>query len=194
LREVDSIALSGFQFTLLSAGPKDGEPVILLHGFPQFADVWTQVLVTLGGIRFQAVALDQRGYSTGARPAEIESYGIAQLTSDVIALANALEWPSFHLIGHDWGGFIAWQLAAHRPDRVRSLSILSTPHIDAFLNVVASDPDQKARSQYIQLFKMPGQAAEAMFLKDDGARLWEVFQGKVPEEQVSTQFSSVDDH
>jgi len=186
MTERGSITLNGFQFTLLSAGPKDGEPVILLHGFPQFADVWTQLLATLGGIGFQAVALDQRGYSAGARPVETASYDLSELTSDVIALANSLEWPSFHLIGHDWGGFIAWQLAAHHPNRVHSLSILSTAHIDAFLDAVASDPDQKARSQYIQLFKMPGQVAEAMFLKDDGTRLRGVFQGKVPEEQVST--------
>jgi pimeloyl-ACP methyl ester carboxylesterase len=185
MTENDSIALNGFQFTLLSAGPKDGEPVILLHGFPQFADVWTPLLTTLGRIGFRAVALDQRGYSAGARPVETEFYGASELTSDVIALADALAWSSFHLIGHDWGGFIAWQLAAQNSDRVRSLSILSTAHIDAFLNAVASDPDQKARSQYIQLFKMPGQVAEAMFLKDDGARLREVFKGKVPEKQVS---------
>lgn len=117
---------------------------------------------------------------------EAEFYRVAELASDVIAVANASKWPSYHLIGHDWGGFIAWQLAAHHPDRVLSLSILSTAHVDAFLNAVASDPDQKARSQYIQLFKMPGQVAEAMFLRDDGARLRAVFQGKVSEEQVST--------
>jgi pimeloyl-ACP methyl ester carboxylesterase len=116
---------------------------------------------------------------------ETESYGVAELTSDVIALANAFEWSSFHLIGHDWGGFIAWQLAAYYPDRIRSLNVLSTAHIDAFLDAVAFDPDQKARSRYIQLFKMPGQVAEAMLLKDDGTRLREVFQGKVSEEQVS---------
>jgi pimeloyl-ACP methyl ester carboxylesterase len=106
MTEHGSIALNGFQFTLLSAGPKDGEPVILLHGFPQFADVWSQLLVTLGRIGFRAVALDQRGYCAGARPVETESYGLAELTSDVIALANALEWPGFHLIGHDWGALL----------------------------------------------------------------------------------------
>lgn len=186
MTEHGSITLNGLQFTLMSAGPKDGEPVILLHGFPQFADVWAQLLATLGSIGFRAVAFDQRGYSVGARPIETESYSVGELTSDVLALANVFEWPRFHLVGHDWGGFLAWQLAAHNSDRVRSLSILSTAHIDAFLNAVASDPDQKARSQYIQLFKMPGQVAEAMFLKEDGARLRGVFQGKVPEVQVST--------
>lgn len=186
LTEHCSIALNSLEFTYLAAGPRDGEPVILLHGFPQFADVWTSLLGALGALGFRAVALDQRGYSVHARPLEIESYDVSELTSDVIALADKLAWSSFHLIGHDWGGFLAWRLAAKHPDRVRSLSVLSTAHIDAFLDAVASDPDQKARSLYIQLFKMPGQAAEAMFLQDDGMRLRGVFQGKVREEQVST--------
>ena len=84
MTEHGSVALNGFQFTFLAAGPKNGEPAILLHGFPQFADVWTQLLTTLGGVGFRAVALDQRGYCAGARPQEIESYGVAALASDVI--------------------------------------------------------------------------------------------------------------
>jgi pimeloyl-ACP methyl ester carboxylesterase len=86
---------------------------------------------------------------------------------------------------HDWGGFLAWALPAKHPDRVQTLTVLSTSHVDAFLEAVASDPDQKARSQYIQFFKMPGQAADAVFLKDDGARPSGIFQGKVPEDKVA---------
>jgi pimeloyl-ACP methyl ester carboxylesterase len=107
------------------------------------------------------------------------------LKSDVLALVDHFAWPQFHLIGHDWGGFLAWALAAMHPDRVQSLTVLSTPHVDAFLDAVACDPDQKTRSQYIQWFKAPGNVAEAVFLKDDGSRLRGVFQGKIPEEQVS---------
>jgi len=86
----------------------------------------------------------------------------------------------FHLIGHEWGGILAWLLAAHHPDRVRSLSLPSTAHIDAFLNAVASDPDQNARSQYIQLFKMTGQVAEAMFLKIMARACGECFKARFP--------------
>jgi pimeloyl-ACP methyl ester carboxylesterase len=93
-----------FEFTLLGAGPKDGEPVILLHGFPQFADVWTQLLAVLGRVGFRAIAINQRGYSAGARPTQIEAYKVNELSADVIALADNLEWRSFHLIGHDWDG------------------------------------------------------------------------------------------
>jgi pimeloyl-ACP methyl ester carboxylesterase len=116
---------------------------------------------------------------------DTDAYSVRELTSDVLALAEAFGWSTFHLIGHDWGGFLGWKLAAEQPGRIRSLSVLSTAHIDAFLDAVASDPDQKARSQYIDLFKMPGNIAEAMFLKEDGARLRGVYQGKVPLQQVA---------
>jgi pimeloyl-ACP methyl ester carboxylesterase len=180
-----SLALNGFQFTFISAGPPEGEPVLLLHGFPQFADVWSHLIEFLSAAGFRAVALDQRGYSIGARPLDTDAYSVRELTSDVLALAEAFGWSTFHLIGHDWGGFLGWKLAAEQPGRIRSLSVLSTAHIDAFLDAVASDPDQKARSQYIDLFKMPGNIAEAMFLKEDGARLRGVYQGKVPLQQVA---------
>ena len=107
------------------------------------------------------------------------------LTSDVLALADALDAASFHLVGHDWGGFLAWKLAAEHPDRVRSVSVLSTAHIDAFCEAIAEDPDQKARSQYIDFFKMPGHVAESYFLSNDAERLRGVYQSKVPEAQVS---------
>jgi pimeloyl-ACP methyl ester carboxylesterase len=185
MMEDGTVLLNGLEFTYLAAGPEDGVPVILLHGFPQFGDVWVSLLDALGTHGFRAVALDQRGYSCKARPTEVEAYAVSELTSDVLAFADHLAWPKFHLIGHDWGGFVAWVLAAKQPDRVQSVAVLSTAHVDAFLEAVACDPDQKARSQYIQWFKMPGNVAEEMFLKDDGVRLRGVFQGKVPEEQVS---------
>lgn len=183
--EQHEIRLNQLVFSYLAAGPKNGKPVILLHGFPQFADVWFSLLGELGALGFRAVAPDQRGYSRGARPTAIKSYSVSELTSDVLAFADEFAWRSFHLVGHDWGGFLAWALAAKHPDRIQTLTVLSTPHVDAFLEAIASDPDQKARSQYIQLFKMPGQAAEGLFLKDDGARLRAVFQGKVPESKVA---------
>jgi pimeloyl-ACP methyl ester carboxylesterase len=131
------------------------------------------------------VALDQRGYSAQARPLQIEAYNVAELTSDVIALADSFHWPTFHVIGHDWGGFLAWRLAAKHPDRIQTLTVLSAAHLDAFLEAFAFDPDQKARSQYIQLFRMPGQVAEAMLLKGDAAPLRGVFRGKISEEQIA---------
>lgn len=182
--EQQEIVLNQLAFTYLAAGPQTGTPAILLHGFPQFADVWVRLLHSLGASGFRAVALDQRGYSRGARPPHVAAYAVEQLVSDALALADHFRWPHFHLVGHDWGGFIAWALGAKHPHRVKSLAVLSTPHVDALLKAVASDPDQKNRSQYIQFFKMPGHAAESYFLQDGGERLRAVFQGKVPEAQI----------
>jgi pimeloyl-ACP methyl ester carboxylesterase len=178
--------LGGLSFSAISSGPQHGELVLLLHGFPQFADAWTDIMLALAENGFHAFAPDQRGYSAGARPAQVESYAVPYLASDVLGFADALGAASFHLVGHDWGGFLAWKLAAEYPDRVRSLCVLSTPHINAFWEAVASDPDQQARSQYIEFFKMHGHVAEGFFLENGAERLRGVYQGKVPEQQVSS--------
>ena len=184
--QTSAVTLNGLSFNTLSTGlEEDGDLVLLLHGFPQFADVWSGIMASLAANGFRPVALDQRGYSAGARPPEVENYDVPHLTSDVLALADALDTASFHLVGHDWGGFLAWKLAAEHPDRVRSVSVLSTAHIDAFCEAIVEDPDQKARSQYIDFFKMPGHVAESYFLSNDAERLRGVYQSKVPEAQVS---------
>lgn len=177
--------LNGLQFSFLAGGPIAGAPVILLHGFPQFADVWSQLIEDLGANGFRAFAPDQRGYAAGARPSGAAAYSVSELSSDVMALADSFDWPSFHLIGHDWGGFLGWNLAAEQSSRILSLTVLSTPHIDAFLNAVSTDPDQKARSKYIEFFRMPGNVTEAMLLQEDASRLRGVYQGKVPLQQIS---------
>jgi pimeloyl-ACP methyl ester carboxylesterase len=190
----DILVLNGLSFNVLSAGPDDGEPVLLLHGFPQFADIWSDLMLSLAAAGFRTFAPDQRGYSAGARPHEIKSYDVAHLASDVLALADSLNLGSFHLVGHDWGGFLAWKLAAEHPDQVRTLSVLSTPHVDAFLEAVKGDPDQKARSRYIEFFKMPGHITESYFLADDAKRLREVYQGKVSEVQTSSNVRRLSEH
>jgi pimeloyl-ACP methyl ester carboxylesterase len=152
--EEGTALLNGLEFNYLAKGPMRGEPVLLLHGFPQFSDVWAPMIEKLGALGFRAVALEQRGYSRNARPGQVEDYALPKLKSDALALADHLEWHQFHVVGHDWGGFLAWTLAAQNPDRVRSLTALSTPHVNAFLEAVNYDPDQKARSQYIHWFRL----------------------------------------
>ena len=183
--QTSTVSLNGLFFDVLSIGPEDGDLVLFLHGFPQFADAWSGVMTSLAESGFHLVALDQRGYSPGARPAEVDTYDVAHLTSDVLALAEAFDAKPFHVIGHDWGGFLAWKLAAEHPDRIQSISVLSAAHIDAFCEAIAKDSDQKARSQYIDFFKMTGHAAESYFLNNDAERLRGVYQGKVPEAQVA---------
>jgi pimeloyl-ACP methyl ester carboxylesterase len=123
--EIDANRLT---FTARAAGPHHGRGVILLHGFPQTSWCWRGQLSELGDAGYRAVAPDQRGYSAGARPPAVADYGLDHLVGDVLALADAMEMDTFDLVGHDWGGMLAWLVASQRPDRVRSLTVVSTPH------------------------------------------------------------------
>ncbi len=184
--ELQEIVLEsqGLRFNALSIGPEDGELVLLLHGFPQFADAWLDIMGALASARFHAVAVDQRGYSPGARPSEVADYAIELLISDVAAFAKALGGERFHLVGHDWGAMVAWEFAARVPAQLLSLSALSTPHPEAFFDAKANDEDQKSRSKYVTLFRMPGGVAEAELQANDYQRLRQAYQGKVRESAV----------
>ncbi len=158
------------RFDALVAGPPDGEPVLLLHGFPQTSRCWRHQLDALADAGYRAVAPDQRGYSAGARPAAVEAYATVELTGDVTGLADALGWDRFHLVGHDWGGSIAWQVAGRGGDRLRTLTVVSTPHPRAFGEALrSSEGDQAQRSGYIELFRAEG--SEHLILADDAAGL-----------------------
>jgi pimeloyl-ACP methyl ester carboxylesterase len=115
-------------FSARACGPHDGRPVLLLHGFPQGSWAWREVLSTLGAAGLRAVAPDQRGYSRGARPTDAGAYATERLLDDVVAASDALGMERVDLVGHDWGGMLAWLLAARHPDRLRTLSVVSTPH------------------------------------------------------------------
>ncbi len=176
--------VNGLRFTGLEAGPNEGELVLLLHGFPQFADSWIPILRLLAAAGLRVVAMDQRGYTPGARPAGVEAYGIDRLVSDTLGFAEQLGAARFHLVGHDWGGLVAWKLAAAFPERLRTVSVVSTPHIDAFQDALRSSFDQMNRSKYILLFKLP-RVAEWALLAADARALRLAYAGKVPQSQVA---------
>jgi pimeloyl-ACP methyl ester carboxylesterase len=142
-----------FQFTVDTAGPASGPPVLLLHGFPQTRHMWRHQLRALAAAGFRAVAPDQRGYSAGARPTELESYASDLLTADALALMDICGARRFHLVGHDWGGQLAWLIAAGNPDRVATLTTLSRPHPAAFARAMVEDSEQAKRSQHHTAFR-----------------------------------------
>jgi len=158
-----------FTFDALAAGPSDGELVLLLHGFPQSAEEWRGALQTLGDAGFRAVAPNQRGYSAGARPEGVTAYRMSELTDDVLAIARELGRERFHLIGHDWGGTVAWSLAGESPDAVASLTVFTTPHTAALGKALRS-PNQRARMAYIPLLRTPV-VAETLMRAGGGALL-----------------------
>ena len=160
-------------FTADVAGPDGGAVVLFLHGFPQSRHSWRAQVPALGALGFRAVAPDQRGYSPGARPdpADLGAYAIEQLVRDALELADAAR-PGgagrFHLVGHDWGGQVAWALAGRHPERLASLTILSRPHPAAFRRAFeANVGDQQHRSRHHRAFHDP---ATGGLLLEDGAR------------------------
>jgi pimeloyl-ACP methyl ester carboxylesterase len=115
------------------------------------------------------VAPDQRGYCCGARPTAVGAYATERLLGDVMALADTLEMDTFDLVGHDWGGMLAWLVASRHPGRVRSLSVVSTPHPLSLRRTLAGDdPEQSAHGNAVESFRTP-EVPERLLLGADGS-------------------------
>lgn len=145
----------GLHFDVRDQGPSDGPVVILLHGFPEDSSSWAAVAPRLHEQGLRTLAPDQRGYSADARPRAVRAYRQDELVEDVLALADAAGAERFHLVGHDWGGAVAWAVAIAAPGRVASLTVLATPH-PAALRAAMVRSGQLLRSWYIGAFQMPG--------------------------------------
>lgn len=173
--ETIEIPAGDLTFRALAAGPEGGRLVLLLHGFPQCSRAWTQVMDQLAAAGHRAVAPDQRGYSPGARPSAVAAYEMDHLVADVLAMADWFGGHRFDVVGHDWGGAVAWHVAGRYPDRVRTLAVASTPHPKAFRDVYkGGDRDQASRSSYMDLFRQEGKA-EDLLLEDGAARLRAIY-------------------
>ena len=166
---VDVFTRDGLVFDVRDGGPPDGDPVVLLHGFPQDSSAWTAVAEHLHTSGLRTLTPDQRGYSPGARPSGRSAYRMRELTADVLALLDSAGLGSAHVVGHDWGGLVAWALGARHPERVRTLTALSVPHPAAFARAVVTS-DQALRSYYMALFQLP-LLPERLLLAGDGAAL-----------------------
>jgi pimeloyl-ACP methyl ester carboxylesterase len=174
---VIELAANGLSFSGLEWGREDGRTVLLLHGFPQRATSWTQVARRLAEVGLRAVAVDQRGYSAGARPVSVEDYARPNLVADVRGLIEALG-GSVDLVGHDWGAVVGWDVAALHPGAVRTWTAVSTPNPLALAEVLAVDEEQRGSFGYILFFRETGKA-EAALLADNGAALRQVYGGAV---------------
>ena len=145
------------------AGDKRAPAVVFLHGFPESHRTWRSLAPKLQD-RFYLVMPDQRGFAGSDRPQDEEAYRTETLVDDIFGLADALGLETFALVGHDWGGAIAWAAALKRPERQTRLAIINAPHPWIFQKSLIEDADQRAASQYITAFRTPGfeQAVEAM--------------------------------
>ncbi len=163
------IQAGGFTFTGRASGPHDGRRMLLLHGFPQTSWAWRDQLSALGRAGYRAIAPDQRGYCGGARPTEVGAYATEHLVSDVLALADSMEMETFDLVGHDWGGMLAWIAASRHPARIRSLSVVSTPHPLALRRALTGgDTAQAATGEAMVSFCEP-EVPERLLLGADGS-------------------------
>ena len=156
----DAARLSSFTrddltFEVDDAGPLGGETVVLLHGFPTDRTSWHSMSPLLHAAGLRTLAPDQRGYSPGARPPGRAAYRIEELLADVLALLDAAGVERAHVVGHDWGGAVAWLLAGNHPDRVASVTVLSTPHPAALSRAWKSDRRQRLKSWYVAAFQVP---------------------------------------
>ncbi len=142
--------------------------MLLLHGFPEFWLAWRPLMPRFAD-RFHVVAPDLRGYNRSDRPSAIDAYRASELVGDLDALVGALGHDRCVLVGHDWGGALAWALAIAHPQRVRRLVILNAPHPVLFAHALARDPEQQAASAYMNWLRKPG--SENVLARDDFARL-----------------------
>lgn len=138
------------------AGPPDGAPVILLHGFPEFWVGWRHQIPALARAGYRVIVPDQRGYAASDKPDGWRPYRVQHLVDDVVGLQDALcGGAPTHIVGHDWGGGVAWVTAMVRPDRVRTLSVLNCPRPRVLQRCLWSNPRQLAKSWYMLFFQLP---------------------------------------
>jgi pimeloyl-ACP methyl ester carboxylesterase len=137
------------------AGDADAPLVILLHGFPDFWWGWRRQMGPLAEAGLRVVAPDQRGYNLSSKPPRFQAYDLDVLSSDVIALADAFGSPKVRLVGHDFGGLVAWWVATCHPERVERLAVINAPHPEVVGPYMRSHPTQMMRSLYAGLFQLP---------------------------------------
>ncbi|MGS0687117.1 alpha/beta fold hydrolase [Nakamurella sp. GG22] len=151
---MDQFSRHGLVFPVLDRGAADGPTIVLLHGFPQDASSYDEVVPALVTAGFRTLVPTQRGYAATVRPSRRHDYRMEELVADVLALVDAAGASDVHLVGHDWGGAVAWGVAGLHPDRVRTLTVLSTPH-PAAMTTAMWHSNQALRSWYMAAVQLP---------------------------------------
>jgi pimeloyl-ACP methyl ester carboxylesterase len=157
--EPTTIQTNGIDMAVYEAGPKDGLPVVLCHGFPELAYSWRHQLPALAAAGYRVLAPDQRGYGRTSRPANVEDYDMRHLTGDLAGMLDAYGIQKAVFIGHDWGGIVVWQMPIYQPHRVAGVIGVNTPFfprlpIDPILAMRAARGDDN----YVVFFQKPGEA------------------------------------
>ncbi|MFD1032846.1 alpha/beta fold hydrolase [Metaplanococcus flavidus] len=162
----ETIETNGVSLHTAVAGPKDGPLVVLLHGFPEFWYGWKHQIDALAEQGYRVMAPDQRGYNLSSKPQGAENYTLNDLRDDVAGLIEQSGNEKAVIIGHDWGGAVAWQLAATKPELVEKLIVINIPHPQAMPRIMMRSPLQWVKSSYMVYFQIP-KLPEAMMAAED---------------------------
>lgn len=146
---------NGIELHCAEAGDADAPLLILLHGFPEFWFAWRDYLPALAASGFHVVAPDQRGYGLSDKPRGIDAYGLDTLADDIADLATALGHETFQVVGHDWGGSVAWSLAERHGARLTHIAVLNAPHPAVWVHAMKNDSEQRRRSGYVRFLQLP---------------------------------------
>jgi pimeloyl-ACP methyl ester carboxylesterase len=146
------LSVNGIRLHYIDQGA--GDPVLFLHGFPEYSGAWRSVMAELSG-RFRAIALDTRGVNRSEGPSNVDAYALAELVEDVRQAIHALGYDRLTLVGHDWGGFIAWELAIRHPECLNRLVIVNTAHNGIFDQLLRRGGAQARASRYMLAFRSP---------------------------------------
>lgn len=169
-----TIRANGLGFTFDEAGEGD-RVALLLHGFPESRRCWRHQLAALAALGWRAVAVDMRGYGGSSRPRERAAYRIEHLVADTAALFEALGARRRVLVGHDWGGIVAWTFAARRASPLDGLVVVNAPHPAVFAQIIRSSWRQRLRSWYVLFFQLPW-LPERMLSASHAARVGKALQ------------------
>lgn len=155
MHEIKKIEANKLTFDCRIAGNPNGELILFLHGFPETNYMWRNLMQHFAELGYYCIAPNMRGCSKDACPEDKVLYGFQHLSSDVLGIFKQLSKDKFHLVGHDWGAAVGWQIAHDKPELIYSFSALSFPHNQAFREAIISDSDQKRRAVYSKIFAWP---------------------------------------
>lgn len=180
--QIKKIRTGELEFDCRVSGDEENELIIFLHGFPETSHMWINLMEKLSTLGYFCVAPDMRGYSKNACPKGVKNYTIKKLCDDILNIADSFNANKFHLIGHDWGAVIGWNVVYQNPDRIISWTALSVPHPRGFTKAIKMDKEQRKKSRYIGWFQFP-LIPEIMFRKNNFEKFRRLWKNSSPEEQ-----------
>lgn len=182
IMQTKKIKAGDYEFDCRILGNPENEMIMLLHGFPETSYMWIGLMEKLASIGFYCIAPNLRGYSEHACPKGVKHYQVQKLAADVLTISEVFHKSKFHLIGHDWGAGIGWNLAYEYPERIISWTAISLPHPRGFSKAIKTDKEQRKKSRYIGWFLLPI-VPEIMLRKNNFEKFRRLWKNSSPEEQ-----------